>query len=185
MDHNGQGDDAHEASGEAMAMTAPQDEDDDMPPLVDQPAHSLINPDEDEDDEGDLPIVTLSSSTSAGFTFIADPSGSGNGSGSMSSSAFAVPFHAGSQGREEIGGVEGKIKFSQVEERPQASLLPPPEDLEGHGGDGYIPRPPNAFILFRSSFIRSQKISGKVEGNHSTLSKIIGTVPLFLGINRN
>ncbi|KAJ7202258.1 hypothetical protein B0H12DRAFT_1036018, partial [Mycena haematopus] len=39
---------------------------------------------------------------------------------------------------------------------------------------GYIPRPPNAFILFRSSFIRSQNVPGRVEGNHSTLSKIIG-----------
>ncbi|KAJ7635214.1 hypothetical protein FB45DRAFT_911073 [Roridomyces roridus] len=38
----------------------------------------------------------------------------------------------------------------------------------------YIPRPPNAFILFRSSFIRSQSVTGRVEGNHSTLSKIIG-----------
>ncbi|KAF8638689.1 hypothetical protein AX17_002011 [Amanita inopinata Kibby_2008] len=38
----------------------------------------------------------------------------------------------------------------------------------------YIPRPPNAFILFRSFFIRSQQVPGKVEGNHSTLSKIIG-----------
>ncbi|KAJ7737773.1 hypothetical protein DFH07DRAFT_92698 [Mycena maculata] len=38
----------------------------------------------------------------------------------------------------------------------------------------YIPRPPNAFILFRSSFIRSQNVPGRVEGNHSTLSKIIG-----------
>lgn len=33
----------------------------------------------------------------------------------------------------------------------------------------YIPRPPNAFILFRSSFIRSQRVPGNVEGNHSTL----------------
>ena len=41
----------------------------------------------------------------------------------------------------------------------------------------YIPRPPNAFILFRSSFIKSQQVPGKVEGNHSTLSKIIGTHP--------
>ena len=39
----------------------------------------------------------------------------------------------------------------------------------------YIPRPPNAFILFRSSFIKSQQVPGKVEGNHSTLSKIVGT----------
>lgn len=44
----------------------------------------------------------------------------------------------------------------------------------------YIPRPPNAFILFRSSFIRSQQVPGKVEGNHSTLSKIIGMPPLHL-----
>ncbi|KAJ7474898.1 hypothetical protein FB451DRAFT_1558141 [Mycena latifolia] len=39
---------------------------------------------------------------------------------------------------------------------------------------GHIPRPPNAFILFRSSFIRSQRVSSEVETNHSTLSKIIG-----------
>lgn len=39
---------------------------------------------------------------------------------------------------------------------------------------GYIPRPPNAFILFRSSFIRAQHIPEKIEGNHSALSKIIG-----------
>lgn len=46
----------------------------------------------------------------------------------------------------------------------------------------YIPRPPNAFILFRSAFIRDQNIPGKVEGNHSKLSKIIGTLfsPLTL-----
>ncbi|KAF7355947.1 Repressor ROX1 [Mycena venus] len=40
--------------------------------------------------------------------------------------------------------------------------------------EGHIPRPPNAFILFRSSFIRSQRVSPDVETNHSTLSKIIG-----------
>lgn len=38
----------------------------------------------------------------------------------------------------------------------------------------YIPRPPNAFILFRSSFVRAQRIPGRIEGNHSTLSKIVG-----------
>ncbi|KAH9923464.1 uncharacterized protein BXZ73DRAFT_103897 [Epithele typhae] len=38
----------------------------------------------------------------------------------------------------------------------------------------YIPRPPNAFILFRSSFIRAQHIPGRIEGSHSALSKIIG-----------
>jgi hypothetical protein len=38
----------------------------------------------------------------------------------------------------------------------------------------YIPRPPNAFILFRSSFIRDQRVPGNVEGNSTNLSKIIG-----------
>jgi hypothetical protein len=38
----------------------------------------------------------------------------------------------------------------------------------------HIPRPPNAFILFRSYFIKSQHVSSEVETNHSTLSKIIG-----------
>lgn len=41
-------------------------------------------------------------------------------------------------------------------------------------GEHHIPRPPNAFILFRSSFIKSQHVSTEVETNHSTLSKIIG-----------
>jgi hypothetical protein len=38
----------------------------------------------------------------------------------------------------------------------------------------HIPRPPNAFILFRSSFIKARHIPDKIEGNHSSLSKIIG-----------
>ena len=40
--------------------------------------------------------------------------------------------------------------------------------------DDHIPRPPNAFILFRSSFVKSDHVSTAVESNHSTLSKIIG-----------
>jgi hypothetical protein len=59
--------------------------------------------------------------------------------------------------------------------RGRTSLLPS-EPYHPHlpNDSEYIPRPPNAFILFRSAFIRSEKITGKVEGNHSTLSKIIG-----------
>jgi HMG (high mobility group) box len=62
------------------------------------------------------------------------------------------------------------------------SLFPSTQDnagprKPGHGkkkADDYIPRPPNAFILFRSSFIKSRHVSTEVETNHSTLSKIIG-----------
>ena len=61
-------------------------------------------------------------------------------------------------------------------------LLPPLESSTGARRSGHsrkkpvnhIPRPPNAFILFRSSFIKSQHVSSEVETNHSTLSKIIG-----------
>ncbi|KAG6841648.1 hypothetical protein C0991_008633 [Blastosporella zonata] len=56
-------------------------------------------------------------------------------------------------------------------------LHPPSPQRVSHGkrrNASYIPRPPNAFILFRSSFIREQKVTNKVEGNHSNLSKIIG-----------
>jgi hypothetical protein len=82
---------------------------------------------------------------------------------------------------------------ASLEVPPEASNLPSPpssplspEDFPstppgiGRASHGkkrdasYIPRPPNAFILFRSSFIKSQQVPGKVEGNHSTLSKIIG-----------
>ena len=61
-------------------------------------------------------------------------------------------------------------------------LFPPPDDglpprRQAHTKkkpENHIPRPPNAFILFRSSFIKSQHVSTEVETNHSTLSKIIG-----------
>lgn len=63
-----------------------------------------------------------------------------------------------------------------------AYIFPPEEETfanenpkpRGRKGSGYIPRPPNAFILFRSSFIKSQHVTSEVETNHSTLSKIIG-----------
>ncbi|KAF8639186.1 hypothetical protein AX17_001672 [Amanita inopinata Kibby_2008] len=53
----------------------------------------------------------------------------------------------------------------------------PPTRRYGHSkrkAEDHIPRPPNAFILFRSSFIRNQHVSAEVETDHSTLSKIIG-----------
>lgn len=39
---------------------------------------------------------------------------------------------------------------------------------------GYIPRPPNAFMLFRADFVRQKRVPGNIEANHSSLSKIIG-----------
>jgi hypothetical protein len=68
-------------------------------------------------------------------------------------------------------------------DEPSESLLFPPSEppstprKAAHSkkkAPDHIPRPPNAFILFRSSFIKSQHVSTEVETNHSTLSKIIG-----------
>ncbi|KAI0715925.1 hypothetical protein C8T65DRAFT_738360 [Cerioporus squamosus] len=58
---------------------------------------------------------------------------------------------------------------------PGTPMLAPTRTSHSKKRDAsYIPRPPNAFILFRSSFIRAQRIPGEIEGNHSALSKIIG-----------
>lgn len=69
------------------------------------------------------------------------------------------------------------VEFTEPLET-QATFQGPERASHGKKRDAsYIPRPPNAFILFRSSFIRSQQVPEKVEGNHSTLSKIIGVFP--------
>ncbi|KAJ8521059.1 hypothetical protein ONZ45_g2200 [Pleurotus djamor] len=39
---------------------------------------------------------------------------------------------------------------------------------------GYIPRPPNAFMLFRADFVKQKHVPGSIETNHGSLSKIIG-----------
>ncbi|KAF8063272.1 hypothetical protein FPV67DRAFT_235120 [Lyophyllum atratum] len=59
---------------------------------------------------------------------------------------------------------------------PPTNACPPPRK-PAHSKkkpEDHIPRPPNAFILFRSSFIKGQHVPTEVETNHSTLSKIIG-----------
>jgi hypothetical protein len=63
------------------------------------------------------------------------------------------------------------IMFPPSEEPSTASRRPAHSKKKP---ENHIPRPPNAFILFRSSFIKSQHVSTEVETNHSTLSKIIG-----------
>lgn len=69
--------------------------------------------------------------------------------------------------------------YQPAPKRRRKTASSAPKDV---GEDGssvapeHIPRPPNAFILFRSSFIKSQHVSSSIEGNHGTLSKIVGMV---------
>ncbi|CAE6488424.1 unnamed protein product [Rhizoctonia solani] len=60
-----------------------------------------------------------------------------------------------------------------------ASPTPEPAAKKSHGRKrppGYIPRPRNAFILFRSHYVAAQLIPGKVENDHRHISKIIGEI---------
>ncbi|KAG7443674.1 uncharacterized protein BT62DRAFT_934905 [Guyanagaster necrorhizus] len=40
----------------------------------------------------------------------------------------------------------------------------------------HIPRPANAFMLFRADFVRQKHVPGSIETNHGSLSKIIGSI---------
>ncbi|KAJ7130685.1 hypothetical protein C8R46DRAFT_1362864 [Mycena filopes] len=61
---------------------------------------------------------------------------------------------------------------------PSATPAPPPTRRRAPPGkrrsQGYVPRPPNAFMLFRADFVRQKHVPGSIETNHGSLSKIIG-----------
>ncbi|KAG6897063.1 hypothetical protein C0992_004382, partial [Termitomyces sp. T32_za158] len=61
---------------------------------------------------------------------------------------------------------------------PSEMPAPPPSRRRAPPGKrrsmGYIPRPPNAFMLFRADFVRQKHVPGTIETNHGSLSKIIG-----------
>lgn len=121
------------------------DDDEGMPPLVDNPMP--------------MPPLVDNPSPPMTFTFAAN----------MSPLAFNPDYEP----------EEPATRFELLPDDDVYSTPPSSPGLErtSHAKKrdaGYIPRPPNAFILFRSSFIRAQHVTEKIEGNRSTLSKIIG-----------
>ncbi|KAF8554125.1 hypothetical protein OG21DRAFT_1509270 [Imleria badia] len=119
------------------------DDDDGMPPLVDNPNPSMT------------------------FTFFTDMTPI-----TALSADPTIPFETVWE-----NPVPAPASPADFAELPETQVTFQGPDRASHGKKrdaSYIPRPPNAFILFRSSFIRSQQVPEKVEGNHSTLSKIIG-----------
>lgn len=38
----------------------------------------------------------------------------------------------------------------------------------------HIPRPPNAFMLYRQEFVRQRHVPGSIETSHHSLSRIVG-----------
>ncbi|KAH9068262.1 hypothetical protein EDB83DRAFT_2593557 [Lactarius deliciosus] len=67
-----------------------------------------------------------------------------------------------------------RFELVSREDIPRTSATKPSHTKKREAG--HIPCPPNAFILFCSSFIKSKSVPGNIKGNHSTLSKIIGIV---------
>ncbi|KAH8082806.1 hypothetical protein BXZ70DRAFT_585377 [Cristinia sonorae] len=79
---------------------------------------------------------------------------------------------------------------TQLPPSPSDALFPPslnPDNTQSRRrvppgkrrSQGYIPRPPNAFMLFRADFVRQKHVPGSIETNHGSLSKIIGESPSF------
>lgn len=70
---------------------------------------------------------------------------------------------------------------------PAETPAPPPTRRRAPPGkrrsQGYIPRPPNAFMLFRADFVRQKHVPGSIETNHGSLSKIIGECLLYHASN--
>ncbi|KZT69144.1 hypothetical protein DAEQUDRAFT_765692 [Daedalea quercina L-15889] len=123
------------ATRENEIVLAEADDDDGMPPLVDNPH----------------PAMTFTFATDmTPITFSSDPT------------SYELPSDDG-------------VPEMSIYSPPVSPSLGPMRVSHAKKRDpSYIPRPPNAFILFRSSFIRAEHIPGKIEGNHSALSKIIG-----------
>ncbi|KAK7041509.1 hypothetical protein VNI00_009378 [Paramarasmius palmivorus] len=72
-----------------------------------------------------------------------------------------------------------------LDDTTDAGLFPPSEEPSQttskrrqppgkRRSQGYIPRPPNAFMLFRADFVKQKHVPGSIETNHSSLSRIIG-----------
>jgi hypothetical protein len=135
---------------------------DDMPPLVDRPVQPLMTT---------MPMITSSYTFDADFATIPYSPYSSLGPADMVTEPTP---------RFEIISEEDAPRISATPtDGATAAAAAKPSHAKKRDA-GHIPRPPNAFILFRSSFIKSESVPGNIEGNHSTLSKIIGAVtPLF------
>ncbi|GBE88774.1 hypothetical protein SCP_1401790 [Sparassis crispa] len=59
-------------------------------------------------------------------------------------------------------------------ETPSPSTSRRREPAGRRRSQGYIPRPANAFMLFRADFVRQKHVPGSIETSHNSLSKIIG-----------
>ncbi|KAF9039684.1 hypothetical protein BDZ89DRAFT_373389 [Hymenopellis radicata] len=65
---------------------------------------------------------------------------------------------------------------------PSSDPIAPSRRRQKKKDPDHVPRPPNAFMLFRADFVRQRHVPGSIETNHGSLSKIIGdyTFPISI-----
>ncbi|KAH9483401.1 hypothetical protein JR316_0002867 [Psilocybe cubensis] len=114
-----------------------------------------------------VPVTFAPNVTPISYTS-ADPDDDADPSSPLSSYALAAAL-----GNPSASGLLTSKLFP-----PSATPAPPPTRKRCPPGkrrsQGYIPRPPNAFMLFRADFVRQKHVPGSIETNHGSLSKIIG-----------
>lgn len=62
---------------------------------------------------------------------------------------------------------------------PEPTYTPPDPTKKSHARKqprGHVPRPRNAFILFRCDFVRQKKVPKDVENDHRNISRIVGRI---------
>jgi HMG (high mobility group) box len=73
----------------------------------------------------------------------------------------------------------GACPYSTPTNDMQPAPEPEPQTKKSHSRkqpEGHIPRPRNAFILFRCDFVAQKKIPASVEPDHRNISRIVGRI---------
>jgi len=110
-------------------------------------------------------------------------------------STYSIPSGTGSESTSHQLPTEGPPLTTGRELRPSAipNSTPTPDDAQpaleplakkSHARKqpkGHIPRPRNAFILFRCDFVAQKKIPASVEPDHRNISRIVGRIWKAMG----
>lgn len=97
----------------------------------------------------------------------------------LSPSSSASPTQSPAGEREP--GTDADTKSENMDDASANTVdlpMPPPTRPRRRGprrdSVEHIPRPPNAFMLFRQNFVHQRHVPGSIETNHNSLSRIVG-----------
>lgn len=104
----------------------------------------------------------------------------------LSPSSSASPTQSPAGEREP--GTDADTKSENMDDASANTVdlpMPPPTRPRRRGprrdSVEHIPRPPNAFMLFRQNFVHQRHVPGSIETNHNSLSRIVGEyTPLII-----